>query len=119
MRVISLDFEDDFAGRLSQKEIQATYALVEVVTDSLHAIVFGIATVIASVLDRLGAPPIPDVDAVDAVDADARRLAEAARGSNLIVNTHATFRWRHGLFYAFDYDQMQALDDQARAVSRG
>ena len=25
----------------------------------------------------------------------------------MIVNTHATFRWRHGLFYAFDYDQMQ------------
>ena len=28
---------------------------------------------------------------------------------NLIVNTHATFRWRHGLFSAFDFDQMQAL----------
>lgn len=37
-------------------------------------------------------------------------LAEAGRSANLIVNTHATFRWRHGLFYAFDYDQMQALD---------
>ena len=36
--------------------------------------------VIASVLDRLGAPPIPDVDAVDAVDAAARRLADAAIG---------------------------------------
>jgi hypothetical protein len=23
------------------------------------------------------------------------------------VNTHATFRWRHGLFSAFDYDQIQ------------
>ncbi len=35
----------------------------------------------------------------------------ACRGSNnVIVNTHATFRWRHGLFYAFDYDQMKALD---------
>ena len=32
-------------------------------------------------------------------------------GSNrhILVNTHATFRWRHGLFYAFDYDQMQSL----------
>ena len=29
--------------------------------------------------------------------------------AHLIVNTHATFRWRHGLFYAFDHDQMQAL----------
>ena len=28
---------------------------------------------------------------------------------DLIVNTHATFRWRHGLFSAFDFDQMQAL----------
>jgi len=28
---------------------------------------------------------------------------------NIIVNTHATFRWRHGLFSAFDFDQMQAL----------
>ena len=28
---------------------------------------------------------------------------------NLIVNTHATFRWRHGLFSAFDFDQIQKL----------
>ncbi|HYE02706.1 MAG TPA: AAA family ATPase [Phycisphaerales bacterium] len=28
---------------------------------------------------------------------------------NLIVNTHATFRWRHGLFSAFDFDQVRAL----------
>ena len=26
---------------------------------------------------------------------------------NVIVNTHATFRWRHGLFSAFDFDQIQ------------
>jgi len=26
---------------------------------------------------------------------------------NVIINTHATFRWRHGLFSAFDFDQMQ------------
>jgi adenylate kinase len=25
---------------------------------------------------------------------------------NVIMNTHATFRWRHGLFSAFDFDQM-------------
>ena len=28
---------------------------------------------------------------------------------NLIVNTHATFRWRHGLFSAFDFDQIRLL----------
>jgi hypothetical protein len=27
----------------------------------------------------------------------------------VLVNTHATFRWRHGLFAAFDFDQMQKL----------
>ena len=26
---------------------------------------------------------------------------------NVLVNTHATFRWRHGLFSAFDFDQMR------------
>ncbi len=26
---------------------------------------------------------------------------------NVIMNTHATFRWRHGLFPAFDFDQME------------
>lgn len=28
---------------------------------------------------------------------------------NVIVNTHATFRWRHGLFSAFDFDQVEKL----------
>ena len=28
---------------------------------------------------------------------------------NMIVNTHATFRWHHGLFSAFDFDQMSLL----------
>ncbi|MFO0830334.1 MAG: AAA family ATPase [Phycisphaerales bacterium] len=28
---------------------------------------------------------------------------------NIAVNTHATFRWRHGLFSAFDYDQIAAM----------
>ena len=28
----------------------------------------------------------------------------------VIVNTHAAFRWKHGLFPAFDHDQMSALD---------
>jgi adenylate kinase len=29
---------------------------------------------------------------------------------NVIVNTHATFRWRHGLFAAFDFDLMRKLE---------
>jgi adenylate kinase len=37
-------------------------------------------------------------------------LAHCAGTEHVLVNTHATFRWRHGLFYAFDYDQMKALD---------
>ena len=37
-------------------------------------------------------------------------LATCAQQANLLVNTHATFRWRHGLFYAFDYDQMKRLN---------
>ncbi len=28
---------------------------------------------------------------------------------NVILNTHATFRWRHGLFAAFDWDQIAAF----------
>jgi len=36
-------------------------------------------------------------------------LALAARDVNLLVNTHATFRWKHGLFPAFDHDQLQHL----------
>jgi len=37
-------------------------------------------------------------------------IARARRTTNLIVNTHATFRWRHGLFPAVDFDQMRQLD---------
>jgi adenylate kinase len=29
---------------------------------------------------------------------------------NVIINTHATFRWRHGLFSAFDFDQIKAFN---------
>jgi adenylate kinase len=36
-------------------------------------------------------------------------IAKAKKGPNLIVNTHATFRWRHGLFPAVDFDQMRQL----------
>jgi adenylate kinase len=37
-------------------------------------------------------------------------IATTKETRNLIVNTHATFRWRHGLFAAFDFDQIEALD---------
>ncbi len=36
-------------------------------------------------------------------------IAKARKAPNLIVNTHATFRWRHGLFPAVDFDQMHQL----------
>jgi adenylate kinase len=37
-------------------------------------------------------------------------LNTADRVENLIVNTHATFRWKHGLFEAFDFDHMKSFD---------
>lgn len=37
-------------------------------------------------------------------------IAGSRDDKNMIVNTHATFRWRHGLFSAFDYDQMRLLN---------
>ncbi len=37
-------------------------------------------------------------------------IARSRQASNMIVNTHAAFRWRHGLFPAFDFDQMRMLN---------
>jgi len=37
-------------------------------------------------------------------------IARVQNATNLIVNTHATFRWRHGLFPAVDFDQMRQLN---------
>ena len=37
-------------------------------------------------------------------------IAKGRKTANLIVNTHATFRWRHGLFPAVDFDQMRQLN---------
>jgi adenylate kinase len=37
-------------------------------------------------------------------------ITKARNAPNLIVNTHATFRWRHGLFPAVDFDQMRQLN---------
>lgn len=36
-------------------------------------------------------------------------ITESKDRANILVNTHATFRWRHGLFSAFDFDQIRAL----------
>jgi adenylate kinase len=36
-------------------------------------------------------------------------LSASRQHAHVLINTHATFRWRHGLFYAFDHDQMQEL----------
>lgn len=36
-------------------------------------------------------------------------LRTAERHRHVLVNTHATFRWKHGLFAAFDFDQMKAF----------
>lgn len=32
------------------------------------------------------------------------------REENIIINTHATFRWKHGLFPAYDQDHMATID---------
>src|SRR5688572_9822190 len=37
-------------------------------------------------------------------------LREADKHEHVILNTHATFRWRHGLFAAFDFDQIKAFN---------
>jgi adenylate kinase len=37
-------------------------------------------------------------------------LADVSEHETAIINTHASFRWKHGLFPAFDHDQMLALD---------
>ncbi len=37
-------------------------------------------------------------------------IAKAGTAANMIINTHATFRWRHGLFPAVDFDQMRKLN---------
>ncbi len=37
-------------------------------------------------------------------------MADARDLEHVIVNTHATFRWRHGLFSAFDFDQIEMFN---------
>ncbi len=36
-------------------------------------------------------------------------LTDVGHHRHAILNTHATFRWRHGLFRAFDFDQIEAF----------
>ena len=37
-------------------------------------------------------------------------IAKAKAGKHLIINTHATFRWKHGLLPAVDFEQLAELD---------
>src|SRR6476619_158141 len=37
-------------------------------------------------------------------------LKTAEQHEHVLVNTHATFRWRHGIFAAFDYDQIKSFN---------
>ncbi len=48
-------FEDDFAGRISQKQIQTAYAIVDVVTEFVNSISFGMAAVIGALVVLSGA----------------------------------------------------------------
>jgi adenylate kinase len=64
----------------------------------------------------------PDIPAGKILDIPMKRLSslrrsvfkdiivKAEKAPNLIINTHATFRWRHGLFPAVDFDQMRLLN---------
>jgi len=76
---------------------------------------------LASVGDMMYAEA-PDIPAGKILDISLKRLqslrrcvfkdiiARSKQVEHLIVNTHATFRWRHGLFPAVDFDQMRLLD---------
>ena len=80
----------------------------------------GKEVLLCNVGDRMYAEA-PDVPPGKILDIPMRRLsslrrsvfkdiiAKAEKASNLIVNTHATFRWRHGLFVGMDFDQMRLL----------
>ena len=43
-------FDDDYAGRLAQKQVQATRSLTEVVIETVNAILFALASVIGSAI---------------------------------------------------------------------
>jgi len=81
----------------------------------------GQETLLCNVGDRMYAEA-PDIPPGKILDIPMKRLsslrrsvfkdiiARAQNTPNVIVNTHATFRWRHGLFPAVDFDQMRQLD---------
>ncbi len=53
--------------------------------------------------------PRPRLDSLRrSVFKDILRIAEKAE--HMLINTHVTFRWKHGLFPAFDHDQMIEFD---------
>jgi hypothetical protein len=80
----------------------------------------GKESLLCNVGDRMYAEA-PDISPGKILDISMKRLsslrrsvfkdiiAKSKKGGNLIVNTHATFRWRHGLFPAVDFDQMRQL----------
>ncbi len=43
-------FDNDFAGRIAQKQMQTARALTETVIDTIHSIIFGLASLIGSIL---------------------------------------------------------------------
>jgi len=81
----------------------------------------GKETLLCSVGDMMYAEA-PDIPPGKILDISLKRLhslrrsvfkdiiSKAKQAPNLIVNTHATFRWRHGLFPAVDFDQMRQLN---------
>jgi hypothetical protein len=86
-----------------------------------HAAQQGQELALANVGDRMYAEA-PDIPPGKILDISMKRLSSLRRSvfkdiigtarqvPHLLVNTHATFRWRHGLFPAVDFDQMRALD---------
>ncbi|MBE0536835.1 MAG: AAA family ATPase [Phycisphaerae bacterium] len=80
----------------------------------------GIDILVCSIGDMMYAEA-PDLAAGRILDIPLKRLHNLRRSvmkdiiarsrtvEHLIVNTHATFRWRHGLFPAFDFDQIRQL----------
>jgi adenylate kinase len=81
----------------------------------------GKEVLLCNVGDRMYAEA-PDIPSGKILDISMKRLsslrrsvfkdiiAKAKKAPNLIVSTHATFRWRHGLFPAVDFDQMRQLN---------
>jgi adenylate kinase len=81
----------------------------------------GNEVLLCNVGDRMYAEA-PDIPPGKILDIPMKRLSSLRRSifkdiivkaqtvPDLIVNTHATFRWRHGLFPAVDFDQMRQLN---------